>query len=133
VVVVGRVPARGRALGLALRELVLAYAQINAALMRGGELPKLPPLYRSGVIYSPEPNRGTGVEDFADPWTCFARKWGDCDDLCIWRLAELLVAGEAVPPPSVIRVGTRMHVRVRRASGKLEDPSRILYPRGKAA
>jgi len=127
-VIVSRIPVKGRPLGLALRELVYCHAQICAALMKSGALPLLPPLYKSGVQYRPEPNRGSGVEDFADPWTCYHRKWGDCDDLVIWRLAELIVSGEAVPPPQVVRAGTRMHVLVRRANGRLEDPSKILYP-----
>jgi len=131
VIIVARIPAIGRALGLALRELVYCHAQICAALMHSGALPVLPPLYKSGVVYRREPASGSGVEDFADPWTCFNRKWGDCDDLVIWRLAELIASGERVPAPQVCRAGTRMHVLVRRASGKLEDPSRILYPKGK--
>jgi hypothetical protein len=129
-IVVARIPATGRTLVAALRELVYVHAQICAALMSpSAGLPTLPPLYQSGVEYRPEPNRGSGVEDFADPWTCFARKWGDCDDLVIWRLAELIHFGERVPAPQVRRAGARMHVLVRRVSGKLEDPSRILYPK----
>ena len=128
-IVVARIPAVGRLLVAALRELVYCHGQICAALMDSGKLPALPPLYKSGVIYSPEPNKGTGVEDFADPWTCYARKWGDCDDLVIWRLAELLHSGERVPAPQVRRAGTRMHVLIRRANGTLEDPSKILYPK----
>ena len=127
-VIITRIPAVGRPLGLALRELVYCLAQTFAAYMKSGVCPSLPPLYKSGVVYRPEPNRGTGVEDFADPWTCLSRGWGDCDDLTIWRIAELIAAGEKMPPPQVRRAGIRMHVLVRRASGALEDPSKILYP-----
>jgi hypothetical protein len=132
-IVVARVPAVGRVLGLSLRELVYALACINAAIMKSGAMPALPPLYQSGVVYGPEPNRGSGVEDFSDPWTCYHRKCGDCDDLVIWRIAELLFSGERVPRPQVRRAGVRMHVLVRRANGQLEDPSRILYPKRKVA
>ncbi len=128
-IVVARVPVVGRPLVAALRQLVYCHAQICAALMHSGQLPALPPLYKSGVVYRPEPNKGTGVEDFADPWTCFHRQWGDCDDLVIWRLAELIASGEQCPAPQVRRAGTRMHVLIRRADGSLEDPSKILYPK----
>lgn len=130
-IVVARVPAIGRPLVAALRELVYVHAQICAALINSGQLPALPPLYKSGVEYRPEPNRGSGVEDFADPWTCNHRGWGDCDDLVIWRLAELIASGERCPAPQVRRAGARMHVLVRRANGTVEDPSKILYPRNK--
>lgn len=66
-----------------------------------------PPLYRSGVEYRPEPWTGIsvhesngdehtmkGVDEFANIRTVFARGWGDCDDLCAWRLAEVLEAGK---------------------------------------
>lgn len=106
-----------------------------------------PPLYESGVVYQREPWSGR-VEEFADCRTVLRRGWGDCDDLCAYRLAELLEAGERPARPcsrhvtaepgctacvsgADIRVywrgpGKPMHVEVRRASGAIEDPSRFL-------
>lgn len=96
----------------------------------------LPPLYQSGVRYAPEPTYGQGIEDFALPFDTYQRGEGDCDDLVIWRLFELYVAGE----DATCRcewVGGRMHVLVHRAnrpfvlqpaftSNVLEDPSILL-------
>lgn len=93
---------------------------------------KLPPLHRSGVQYRPEPTYGQGFEDFALPFETNARGWGDCDDLVIWRLAELMASGENAGCRCEW-VGPRMHVLVRRSSqpfvllepphGPEEDPS----------
>jgi hypothetical protein len=86
---------------------------------------RLPPLYQSGIRYAEEPNHGKGLEDFALPFKVFERRWGDCDDLCIYRIWELRVAG--VPATcNAIWIGDRVHVRVRLPDGNLEDPSIIL-------
>lgn len=88
----------------------------------------LPSLYATQIRYRPETTRGTGVEYFDDPWTVLKRGWADCDDLVIWRTAELLASGE---PAGVIcqwRV-PRYHVAVRRSSGAAEDPAKILIAR----
>ncbi len=91
----------------------------------------VPLLYESGVRYREEPwnAKGARVEEFADIPTVLARKWGDCDDLAPWRVAELRAMGE----PAKIRItwktlpsGRLFHVVVRRADGSVEDPSRIL-------
>ena len=85
----------------------------------------LPPLYQSGIRYALEPNHGQGWEDFANPWTTLARGEGDCDDLILYRLVELNLAGE----PAHCRAewdGNEVHVVVRRANGEREDPSVIL-------
>ena len=87
----------------------------------------LPPLYRSGIRYQLEPQHGSGNEDFAPPPLTFARKWGDCDDLVIYRLAELNASGEKAYCYTTWPEGTQsLHVLVRRANGELEDPSIIL-------
>lgn len=77
---------------------------------------QLPPLYTSGIRFQPEPGHGSGNEDFALPATTFQRRWGDCDDLVIYRLWELLVAGEAATC-AVIAIDGALHVRVRRGPG----------------
>jgi hypothetical protein len=85
----------------------------------------LPPLYESGVVYRLEASHGEGLEDFALPSTTYARGWGDCDDLVLWRVAELRAGGERATVRADYLDG-EVHVQVRRASGALEDPSRIL-------
>ena len=85
-VIVTRLPRAGRGLLHDARTLLQCLAQIWALGLR--ESP-LPPLYQSGVRYQPEPNTGSGIEDWACPWDCIERGWGDCDDLVGWRVAEL--------------------------------------------
>lgn len=121
--VVLTIEGSGRALALTIRDLLQAAAEGHARELRRGR--RLPSLYLSGVRYRPEPTRGTGVEYFDDPWTVLQRGHGDCDDLVIWRLAELLAAGEQASAICEWRV-PRYHVSVRRANGSAEDPSRSL-------
>jgi hypothetical protein len=86
----------------------------------------LPLLYKSGVRYRPEPNRGE-YEDFKSPPQTYADGWGDCDDLVIYRCVELRARGELAKVLWLRRRGTNaMHVLVRRANGTTEDPSVIL-------
>lgn len=93
----------------------------------------IPPLYHSGVRYEREP--WTDREEFADILTVLKRRWGDCDDLAAWRVAELREQGEKGAdvriywrPPHQRKPGKPMvmHVQVRRANGDIEDPSRFL-------
>jgi hypothetical protein len=91
----------------------------------------LPGLYDSGVRYRPEPGAGSGVEDFALPMTVLHRGYGDCDDLAIWRCAELCRAGQMALPKIYWRVREGRvrvyHAEVRILStGRVEDPSRLL-------
>jgi hypothetical protein len=90
----------------------------------------IPLLYESGVRYQAEPWRGQ--EEFADIPTVYARKWGDCDDLAPWRVAELRAVYRE---PAKLRVSWAVnaaakqrlfHITVRRADGSIEDPSRVL-------
>jgi len=53
----------------------------------------LPLLYFSHIRFQPEPWSGSGTEEFAHPWLVHKRGWGDCDDLVIYRAAELCVRG----------------------------------------
>lgn len=103
----------------ALRGMVLA----SRAALRLGEVP---PLYQSGVRFRREP---PGVETFRDAVTTYRAGHGDCAHLVAWRVAELREAGE----PATIRIywkptpsGRLFHVQVRRADGRIEDPSRKL-------
>lgn len=92
----------------------------------------LPPLYSSGIRFMKDPNHGSGGEWFCSPLATFERKVGDCDQLVIYRLAELRAQG--IPATCrAIWIGTSFHVQVRRENGKVEDPSvelgaRVAWP-----
>jgi hypothetical protein len=77
------------------------------------------------VRYRLEPH---GEEYIADIPTIQELGWGDCAMLIAWRIAELQETGE--PAAAVQIKGTRLpdgkrlfHARVRRADGRIEDPS----------
>ncbi len=90
---------------------------------------RLPPLYSSGIRFQREPEHGSGNEDFALPNVTYGRKWGDCDDLVIYRLWELWVQGERSATCRAVWQDNAVHVLVRRADQRLEDPSIILGAR----
>jgi hypothetical protein len=86
---------------------------------------QFPKLYSCRIRYQQEPNAGQ-YEVWKSPAQTFEDGWGDCDDLVLWRAAELVAAGERASCQTIARrnaAGVRMHVRVRRQSGKEEDPS----------
>jgi hypothetical protein len=97
-------------------------AAMGAANLRS-RLP-FPQLYDSGVVYKVEDSPDE-IEEFTFPWVTLARGYGDCDDLCIWRLADLYTAGERARCTVQYR-GSELHVQIRRADGSIEDPSEIL-------
>ncbi len=89
---------------------------------------RLPALYRSGIRFQKEPDHGSGNEDFALPNVTYARKWGDCDDLVIYRIWELRCQG--IPATChAIWQDNAVHVLVRLPDRRLEDPSIILGAR----
>jgi hypothetical protein len=125
VIVLTRIPGNAVTLARAFRLVLPALAESYVDYYAENPLPSL---YHSSIRYRPEPQAGTGLERWDDPWTIYARGWADCDDLILARLTELRARGE----PAAVRVvwrGTRMHVQVRRASGALEDPSKLLLKR----
>lgn len=85
----------------------------------------LPPLYKAGIRFQQEPNHGSGFEDWALPNVVYARGWGDCDDLVIYRLWELHCQGVHATC-NAEWVGNGVHVRVRLPNGTIEDPSILL-------
>jgi transglutaminase-like putative cysteine protease len=115
------VPIRGRddllvALELAARA---AAADMRASARKGRPIP---PIYASGVRYI----RRDPDERWQTPTETLRRGGGDCEDLAIWRAAELRARGE---PARVIVYRSApgvLHAVVRRASGRIEDPSRRL-------
>jgi len=116
-----RVAVEVEASGPALTGLVEGLVRLNLAIMATHPLP---PLYGSGVVYKREP---AGSERWQSCDQVFKTRSGDCEDLCAWRVAELRRAGESEAIAVVTKVGPRLwHVRVVRANGDIEDPSRIL-------
>jgi hypothetical protein len=88
-----------------------------------------PNLYQSGVRYRRE---RPGSEAWRLPSQVRASGHGDCEDLTIWRVAELRAQG--IPARfDVVRAGPRLwHAVVRLPDGNTEDPSKRLGMRGNA-
>ena len=112
----------GAPLALAMREALYGLCRAFAVVM---QVRPLPPLYSGHVRYQREKNSGEGWEEWADPWSVAARGWGDCDDLILYRGAELLCSGEAAHV-NCVWTPPRYHVRIRRGDGSEEDPSILL-------
>ena len=108
-----------------LVQLLEALTAVNVAWLR--EHPDAPWLYESGVLYEEEP---AGRDDWQDIPETLLLRTGDCEDLGCWRLGELRTRGReyAIPYVRKTLVGPRTvyHVAVRRADGRIEDPSRVL-------
>lgn len=109
----------------ALTHLLEALVAVNVVWLR--EHPSAPWLYQSGVRYKDEP---PGQDDWQDIPETLARGNGDCEDLACWRLAELRTRTSEDVLPHVTRtiLGPRTvyHIAVRRRTGGIEDPSRVL-------
>jgi len=88
-----------------------------------------PLLYSSGVRYRPE----VDTEDWLSPPEVLAQQWGDCEDLTLWRCAELIAQGVECRPLCTGRRsplgGLSQHVFVGYPDGSTEDPSLILLPK----
>lgn len=135
-----RIPGTGHDLSRSIQMVLtaLGHAWAPELRRRWQEGRPLPPLYESGIKFRHEP-AGQTFEEWADPLTVLARGYGDCDDLIIYRLAELLAVGERATvqvmrelaekgpgDPRAARGTGRYHVAVRRADGTEEDPSKVL-------
>jgi len=117
-------PGTGHSLMGPIRDTLQSQAEVWAGALRRNPLPLL---YESGIRYQPEPWAGQGTEEWANPYDVYERGWGDCDDLVLYRVAELIAKGEPATVQTMWKRGTkRHHVRVRRANGRVEDPSLIL-------
>ncbi len=86
---------------------------------------RLPALYQSGVRFRLPRDHGSGNENFQLPNVTYANRCGDCDQLVIYRIWELLVQGEQATCQARWQ-DNAVHVLVRRANGVLEDPSILL-------
>lgn len=103
------VPTAERLQTKALYRLLNTLVDLNLDWL--AEYPDTPPLYRSGVRYQAEP---PGAEDWDGLATCYARGWGDCEDLVAIRCAELNRAGIAARPlinrTKIPSGGTMFHI-----------------------
>lgn len=129
--VVCRLPGSGLDLSYSIRDHILPQAESWAGELRRTPLP---PFHDCKIRYRPEPADSL-AEEWVDPYTVLERGYGDCDDLVIWRLAEILNENgyrpdqgrDALPAwPLVARiVGTgKYHVAIRHKNGKVEDPAK---------
>lgn len=125
-----KLPSPNKDLSHAMQWVIMALAEAWAEALQEKPLPKL---YSTKTKYRPEP-LGALCEEWVDPYTTHKRGYGDCDDLVIWRLAEILNekgykpsdgARNAPAWPAIARVrGTgRYHVVIRHRDGSLEDPA----------
>mgnify|MGYP001604789693 CR=1 FL=1 len=88
----------------------------NCDILRA--FPALPPLHSSGVVFRDEPwaigpwRLMGGCEQFCHLLEVLRRGWGDCAQLCAWRVAELRVGGWRVPEsPAGEKSNLRYYVR----------------------
>lgn len=123
-------------LGKPTREKLLALLEGLIALdriqIRRSPRP-IPTLYASGVRYQREARNpdGTRKEDWRTIAELLGYRFGDCEDLAAYRVAELRERGINASP-WITRHGKTWHVRVRHPNGEIEDPSARLGMRGAA-
>lgn len=94
--------------------------QIRVAELAGRPYP---PLYASDVRYRREPR---GRERWDSIAVIFANGSGDCEDLASARTAQLQRDGEPARAICVRTSRKTFHILVARATGEVEDPSRIM-------
>jgi hypothetical protein len=94
--------------------------------------PGAPGVYQANLVYQPEE---IGHDDWRDVPSILDHGGGDCEDLACFRVAELRVrTGENCKPyvswqlvqSQKYGTFTLYHIRVQRADGSIEDPSKIL-------
>jgi hypothetical protein len=120
--------AEGPNPNLDIEDLLGALAAIHGRWLRAH--PRFPRLYQSGVRYRPEP---IDEENWLCPAEVLKQGFGDCEDLTLWRCAELLARNVAARPKCIGRRqplgGLTQHVFVVLPSGETEDPSLLLMPK----
>jgi hypothetical protein len=88
----------------------------------------IPKLYSGHVRYRQE---RPGLEEWQTALETAQRGWGDCEDLVIYRLAELWQGEDVRARARVIQVTPALrHVVLVRGNGHIEDPSKRLGMRG---
>ena len=96
--------------------LLESVTQNNEELLR--RYPQIPALYQSGVRFREEPwaigvaRVPSGLEQFTHCLEILERGWGDCAQLCAWRVAELRVGGPRTPEaPNGEKASLRYYVK----------------------
>lgn len=128
--VVTRLPGQGVDLSVSLSFIILGLAEAWSLELRRNPLPKFDSLR---IKYRPEPS-DADAEEWTDPYTTYERGYGDCDDMVIWRLAEIFVekgydprnGRKNIPAWPAIYAhddGERYHVAIKHRNGELEDPA----------
>lgn len=132
-----KLPGKGRDLSRTIRDHIMSQAEAWAEELKSNPLP---PFYQCGIRYRPEPLRAP-CEEWVDPYTVKQRGYGDCDDMVIWRLAEILAKSgydpirqgprNAPAHPAVARKRNtgRYHVLIRHSNGEFEDPANVMRDR----
>lgn len=131
--VVSKLPGEGLALSRSMQNMVLVLADAWADALKRNPLP---PFYQCGIRYRPEPVRSL-AEEWVDPYVVKQRGHGDCDDMVIWRLAELInehgwkfedgvQSLPAWPCVAWLQGTGRYHVLLRHRDGTLEDPAKAM-------
>lgn len=116
-----RIPVSRDSIRAALEGLcALNFQVMRKATELGGEFP---PLYESGIVYRKERR---GFEDWQNAIELLRAGCGDCEELTGYRVAELRNQGEPAMPYIEVTPRGSFHALVERASGELEDPSRLL-------
>lgn len=118
------------------QKVAILYAMLDALVLADvlffQSNPQTPGVYEAGLQYQAEE---IGHDDWRDVPSVLDHKGGDCEDLACYRVAELRVrTGENCKPyiswqmVNSAKYGTftLYHIRVQRADGSIEDPSKIL-------
>jgi hypothetical protein len=113
-------------------EAIMACAvTLNAICLETHDETQIPYLYDSGIRYRREPRGRPVYEGREERWDTIPQVmeqgWGDCDDLAMWRVAELNVREGIAARAIFEEVGMgSWHVLVEHPDGTLEDPSEHL-------
>jgi hypothetical protein len=118
-----RAPADPVFLGALLEGVVAANYVVMEAARRLIGPHVFPPLYESGIRYARE---APGRESWQFAHELLETREGDCEDLACYRAAELRLDGEPAIAEVVRTPRRSFHAVVRRADGRIEDPSKIL-------
>lgn len=107
-------------------ELAPALAALTVCNLGLLKLNPLPPLYSTGVRYLRETVvKGRPKEIWLTTPLLYQRGFGDCEDLCTTRAAQLILQG--IPARAVaVPVSIGWHIVVKWPDGRIEDPSRQL-------
>lgn len=130
--VVTKLPGSGTDLSVSLSFIILGLAEAWSLELRRNPIPDF---YSCDIRYQPEPGDSL-AEEWVDPYTCYERGYGDCDDMVIWRLAEIFAKSKYDPRngrhnipawPAIYAHddGERYHVAIKhRGLKELEDPAK---------